>query len=51
LVTSPGKWLSYLPLAEIIVIFSNKGISDGINLLALNYTHPSAAFVIINVLP
>lgn len=51
LFTSPGKWLSYLPLAEIIVIFSKIGTKEGMNFCALNWTQPSAAFVIIKVFP
>jgi len=37
--------------ADIIVIFSKMGTHDGINFCALNYTQPSAAFVMIKVFP
>jgi hypothetical protein len=50
-VTSLGKCASYLLLAEIIVIFSKIGATEGKNFEALNYTHPSAALVMIKVFP
>jgi hypothetical protein len=49
--TSPGNLASYLALAEMIVIFYSSGTHFGKNLSHEYSTQPSAALVIMKVLP
>ena len=45
--TSVGNYFSYRALADIMLILSNTGTTEGIKRFAENSTHPSAALVMI----
>lgn len=49
--TSVGKYDSYFVRAEMIVILASSGATFGRKRWALNSTQPSAALVMIKVLP